>query len=263
MGALLLLQHYLLRKRIMSGHSKWSTIKHKKAKTDAQRGKIFTKIVREITTAARLGGGDDEANPRLRLALQKAKEVNMPNDNIKRAIQKGAGTDDDGNFEEITFEGYASDGVALLIEVLTDNRNRTVPNIRSVLSKFGGNLAAKGAVSYLFDKKGVLLVEPGPSEDAVMNIALNVDVDDVISRPDGSFEILTVPEHFESVYNAFKKSDVACASASITMVPQTTVLIPSEKAEKLMALIEKLEEDDDVQAVYSNADFPDDVLSTL
>ncbi len=238
----------------MSGHSKWSTIKHKKAKTDAQRGKIFTKIVREITTAARIGGADLDSNPRLRLAVQKAKEVNMPNDNIKRAIQKGAGAGDGEQFEEITFEGYATDGVALLIDVLTDNRNRTVPNIRSALTKFGGNLAAKGAVSYLFDKKGLILIEPGAVEDTVMTVAMDADAEDVKNHDDGSFEVITAPDHFEVVRQAFETAKIEYVSASITMIPKTVVSVPEDRVEKLIALIEKLEDDDDVQAVYSNAD---------
>lgn len=245
----------------MSGHSKWSTIKHKKAKTDAQRGKIFTKIVREISTAARIGGGDIEANPRLRIAVQKAKDVNMPSDNIKRAIQKGTGNGAEDQFEEITFEAYASDGVAMLIETLTDNRNRTVPNIRSILSKVGGSLATKGAVAYQFHKKGILIFEPDSPEDQIIEIALNAGAEDVLNKEDGSIEVLTSPESFEAVRIACDEEKLVYASASLDMIPQTTVPIAGEKAEKLLRLIEKLEDDDDVQAVYSNADIPDDIMA--
>ena len=245
----------------MSGHSKWSTIKHKKAKTDAQRGKIFTKIVREISTAARIGGGDIDANPRLRIAVQKAKDVNMPSDNIKRAIQKGTGSGNEDQFEEITFEAYASDGIAMLIETLTDNRNRTVPNIRSLLSKVGGSLATKGAVAYQFSKKGIFIFEPGTPEEQLMDVTLSAGADDIINKEDGSIEVLTTPEYFEAVREACDIATLSYASASLEMVPQTTVSLADDKAEKILKLIEKLEDDDDVQAVYSNAEFSDEALA--
>ena len=238
----------------MSGHSKWSTIKHKKAKTDAQRGKIFTKIVRELTSAARLAGLDPEGNPRLRLAMEKARDVNMPQDNIKRAIQKGAGGESDEQFEEVTFEAYAPDGVAMLIETLTDNRNRTVPSIRSVLTKAGGQLAAKGAVSYLFDKKGFFVFEPGTSEDSVMEAALAANAEDVQVNDDGSIEVQTAPEWYEAVKQAFLDAKLVWASASLTFLPKVWVAVAPERGQKIVALIDKLEEDDDVQAVYTNAD---------
>ncbi len=247
----------------MSGHSKWSTIKHKKAKTDAQRGKIFTKIVREISSACRGGGEDPEANPRLRLAIQKAKDVNMPSDNIKRAVQKGLGAGNDDHFEEVMFEGYAFDGIALLISTLTDNRNRTVPNIRSLLSKSGGNLAAKGAVSYLFEPHGVFVFEPGTSEEKVMEVAILAGADDITTRSDGSLEVVCPPDQYEAVRLAFEAEKLTAETSSLSMIPTTSILINFDQSEKLLGLIEKLEDDDDVQAVYSNADIPDDVMARL
>ncbi len=246
----------------MSGHSKWSTIKHKKAKTDAQRGKIFTKIVREISTAARVGGPDPEANPRLRIAVQKAKDVNMPTDNIKRAIQKGANTGAEDQFEEITFEAYASDGVAMLIETLTDNRNRTVPNIRSILAKAGGNLATKGAVAFQFSQKGLFLFEPGTAEDQVLEAAISAGAQDVQTKEDGSIEVIALPEHYEAVRQACDVANLPPTSAALTMIPQVTVPLDIEKGKKLLHLIDKLEDDDDVQAVYTNAEIPDEALES-
>ena len=238
----------------MSGHSKWSTIKHKKAKTDAQKGKIFTKIVREITSASRSGGPLPDANPRLRLAIEKAKEVNMPADNIKRAIQKGAGGEDDQQFEEVSFEAYGPFGVAILIETLTDNRNRTVPNIRSILTKFGGNLAAKGAVSYLFEKRGLIIFEPGSSEESIMDAAITADAEDVETKEDGSIEVTTDPPQYEAVKKAFDDAKLAYATASVTMIPQTVATLTEDQAKTIDALIEKLEDDDDIQAVYANGE---------
>lgn len=239
----------------MSGHSKWSTIKHKKAKTDAQKGKIFTKIVREITSASRSGGPLPDANPRLRLAIEKAKEVNMPADNIKRAIQKGAGGEDDQQFEEVSFEAYGPFGVAILIETLTDNRNRTVPNIRSILTKFGGNLAAKGAVSYLFEKRGLIIFEPGSSEETIMDAAITAGAEDVATKEDGSIEVITDPTQYEAVKKAFDEAKLEAATASVTMIPQTIATLTAEQSKTIEALIEKLEDDDDIQAVYSNGEF--------
>jgi YebC/PmpR family DNA-binding regulatory protein len=236
----------------MSGHSKWSTIKHKKAKTDAQRGKVFTKVVKEIIVSAKEGGGDPEANARLRLALQKAKEANMPNDNIKRAIQKGTGEIDGVSYEEIIYEGYAQDGVALLIEALTDNKNRTLPNVKSALTKGGGSLASKGAVAYLFDQKGLFVFEPGASEDQVMEVAIDAGAEDVVSGDDGSIEVITAPSDFEAVKKALDESGVIYVNGEVTMIPKTTVKLDEEKIEKVEKLIERLEDDDDVQNVYAN-----------
>ena len=242
----------------MSGHSKWSTIKHKKAKTDAQKGKIFTKIVREITSAARQGGADADGNPRLRLAIEKAKEVNMPADNIKRAVQKGAGAGDGQEFEDILFEAYGPFGVAILINTLTDNRNRTVPNIRSILGKYSGNLAAKGAVSYLFEQNGLLIFEPGASEEAIIDCATEAGAEDVDCKEDGSIEVIVKPEAYEKVKQAFEGATLQPVSSAIGMLPKTSVLLTQDQARTISTLIEKLEDDDDVQDVYSNAQFPDD-----
>ncbi|MFC1751903.1 YebC/PmpR family DNA-binding transcriptional regulator [Thermoproteota archaeon] len=242
----------------MSGHSKWSTIKHKKAKTDAQRGKIFSKMAREITIASKIGGGDPTANTRLRLAIQKAKEVNMPNDNISRAIQKGAGGGEGAALEEIMFEAYAPNGVALIIETLTDNRNRTIPNVKNPLTRVNGNLATKGAVSYMFDQKGLIIFAPDADEEHIMEIATEAGAEDIDKKDDGCIEVTTAPEDFETVRQAFEDNEQRYEDASITMIPQNLVQLTLEQSEKLTKLIDKLEEDDDVQNVYHNADFPDD-----
>lgn len=236
----------------MSGHNKWSTIKHKKAKTDAQKGKAFSKVSKEIIMAVKLGGSDTEMNPRLRLALQKAKEVNMPNENIKRAIVKGEGSGDDSNLEEIVFEGYASDGVGLIITALTDNRNRTVANVKMILSKGGGSMATKGAVSYQFNQKGFIYFEPGFSEDDIIEIALESGAEDVQSKDDGSIEVITDVTELENVRRAFDEKQLRYETASLTMIPSNWISLSEEKATKLLTLIEKLEDDDDVQDVYSN-----------
>lgn len=247
----------------MSGHNKWSTIKHKKEKTDQQKGKVFSKLAREIMMAAKLGGGDSSMNARLRLAIQKAKESNMPNDNIKRAVDKGASGPDAANLEEIVFEIYASFGVALLVEAVTDNKNRTIPNIKSVINKYNAQLAAKGSVSYLFDKKGLILFEPGTSEEAVMEVAAEVDVDDMNTTPDGSIEVTTDPANFEMVKAAFDQKKLSYASADITMIPKNAVTLDLEQAQKIMKFIDKIEEDEDVQEVYGNYDIPDDVMEKM
>ncbi|RAP37782.1 YebC/PmpR family DNA-binding transcriptional regulator [Candidatus Marinamargulisbacteria bacterium SCGC AAA071-K20] len=238
----------------MSGHSKWSTIKHKKAKTDAQRGKQFSKVAKEIVMAAKLGGGDPDQNPRLRLALQKAKQVNMPNENVKRAVQKGAGGGDESALEEVTYEAFASHGVALLIEALTDNRHRTVANIKSILGKGGANMATPGAVSYLFEKKGLFLFEPEVDADKVIDQATELGAEDVDLKDDDSIEVLTGTTEFESVKDGFDSAELVYQSAEITMIPSTTIVLSEEDGEKIIALLEKIEEDDDVQDVYANFD---------
>ncbi|MFC1617554.1 YebC/PmpR family DNA-binding transcriptional regulator, partial [Candidatus Margulisiibacteriota bacterium] len=207
----------------MSGHNKWSTIKHKKAKADKQKGKIFSKLVKEIMMAAKLGDPDPDMNPRLRLAIQKAKEANMPNDNINRAIQKGSSNADESNLDEITFEIYAPFGVAIIAEALTDNRNRTIPNIKSILNKADATLATRGAVSYQFDKKGLIVFEPGSDEDTVMEIATENDAEDMLTNDDGSIEVTTEPKNFEQVKKAFDEKEIAYVSAEITMIPQNTI----------------------------------------
>ncbi|MBT5953326.1 YebC/PmpR family DNA-binding transcriptional regulator [bacterium] len=242
----------------MSGHSKWSTIKHKKAKTDHQRGKQFSKVSKEIIMAAKIGGGDPEMNPRLRLAIQKAKSVNMPNDNVKRAIQRGVGGGDDSNYEEVMFEGYGPNGVGLIIETLTDNKNRTVPNLKHALSKNGGSLATKGAVSYMFSKKGLFIFSPESPDEKIMEVASDAGADDIDIKDDGSIEVLCEFGSFEAVRVAFESNELVAENASIEMIPENTVQLTAEQVEKIEKLIEALEEDDDVQDVYSNYEAPEE-----
>ncbi len=235
----------------MSGHSKWATIKHKKGALDAKRGKIFCKIIKEITVAARMGGGDEETNPRLRTALLKAKAANMPKDNISRAIKKGCGETDGAIFQELVYEGYGQGGVGLIIETLTDNKNRTSADVKSILNKNGGSLAATGAVSYQFNRKGVLTYEvEGNDFDALFETALNAGAEDVTS--DDVIEVITDPSDFEAVLNALEEAGFVQLGAEITMVPDNTVELDEEKKEKLLSLIDKLEDHDDVQSVSSN-----------
>lgn len=238
----------------MAGHNKWSSIKHKKAKTDAQKGKAFSKVAREIVMAVKLGGEDQDMNPRLRLALQKAKEVNMPNDNIKRAIQKGAGGDSDANLEENVYEAYAPNGVALIITTLTDNKNRTIANVKAIINKGGGNMATPGAVSYMFDTKGLILFDPSTDEDTVMEIALGADAENFETLDDGSIEVVTDPGQLETVRKAFDAAELSYSTATITMLPNISAPVTEEQAEKIMNLIDKLDDDDDVQDVYTNMD---------
>jgi len=244
----------------MAGHNKWSKVKHIKAKEDAKKGKAFSKVGRDITIAARQGGDNPDMNPALRLAIQKARDVNMPKDNIQRAIEKGAGTGEGNALEEIIYEAYAPGGVAILIRSLTDNKNRTVPNVRAALSKAGGSLASSGAVSYLFEKKGVLLFDDDCDSNQVMELAIEAGADDVVVQDDGSVEVTTTPEGFESVVAAFNATSVGYLDASIEMVPQTRILLGIEKAKGFLKLIDKLEDDDDIQDVFHNADIPDEAV---
>lgn len=244
----------------MSGHSKWANIKHRKGKMDAIRGKITTKISREITVAARAGGADPAGNMRLKLALQKAKENNVPKDNIQRAIQKGIGTLEGGNYEEIVYEGYGPGGVAVLLEIMTDNRNRTAADIRHLFAKHGGNLGEAGCVSWMFDKKGLFLVDKdGVNEEDLMLIALEAGAEDIKSEDD-QYEITTAPDDWEQVRAALETAKVQTASAQITMVPQTEVSLAGDDAVKMLKLIDALEEHDDVQEVYANFDIPEDMM---
>ncbi len=240
----------------MAGHNKWSSIKHKKAKTDAQRGKLFSKIAREIVMAAKLGGGDADMNPRLRLALQKAKEANMPNDNINRAVQKGAGGGDDTPLEELQFEAYGPHGVAILIDVLTDNRNRTVSNLKTILNKGNANMAQKGAVSYLFETKGLILFDSKEHEDTIVDLAIEADAEDVETKDENSIEIVINPTQLETLKNTYDAQNIVYATATITKIPSTIVTLNSDELPALLTLIEKIEEDDDVQDVYANFDGP-------
>lgn len=237
----------------MAGHSKWSQIKRKKAKTDQQKGKIFSRITREIIIAVKIAGPDPNMNARLRLAIQKAKESNMPNDNIKRAIERGAKSSVDDAMEEVVFEAYAQGGVAMLIETVTDNKNRTVPNLRTALSKKGASLASKGAVAYLFEKKGLFIFPPETVENDIVETALDFDVDDVTVLPDASIEVVVSPDQFEEVLNAFQLENITYAEATLSLIPTTSVQVEDKEiAKKIVDLIEVLEEDDDVQQVHTN-----------
>jgi YebC/PmpR family DNA-binding regulatory protein len=247
----------------MSGHSKWSSIKHKKAATDAKRGKIFTKLIKEITVAARMGGGDAEANPRLRTAIAAGKSENMPKENIERAIKKGTGELEGVNYEECTYEGYGPGGAAVLIESLTDNKNRTVADIRSIFGKNGGNLGENGCVAWMFDNRGYIAVErKSVDEEVLMETALDAGAED-IREDNGNFEVITAPGDFEAVKEAIDKASIAHIAAEVTMLPQTTTNLTGKEAEQMVRLMEMLEDCDDVQKVYTNADIPDDVVNSM
>jgi YebC/PmpR family DNA-binding regulatory protein len=245
----------------MSGHSKWSSIKHKKADRDAKRGKLFTKLIKEITIAARLGGGDLNANPRLRTAVTTAKTQSMPNDNIDRAIKKGTGELGGGQLEQITYEGYGAGGVAIIADVLTDNRNRVVADLRFLLSRHGGNLGESGCVAWMFKKRGVISVERGAAdEDKVIELALEAGADDVLSEAEG-YQIMTAPENFAPVRDAVEKAGIAIANAEVTLMPENTVKVSGHAAEQVLKLIEELEDHDDVQSVAANYDIDDEVMA--
>jgi YebC/PmpR family DNA-binding regulatory protein len=247
----------------MSGHSKWSSIKHKKAATDAKRGKIFTKLIKEITVAARMGGGDVEANPRLRSAIQAAKSENMPKDNIERAIKKGTGELEGVSYEESIYEGYGPGGAAVLIESLTDNKNRTVADIRHIFSKAGGNMGESGCVAWMFDKKGYIAIEnKAVDEEALMEAALDAGAED-IREDDSNFEVITAPGDFEAVKAAIDSAAIPCIVAEVTMLPQSTTFLKGKEAEQMVKLMEALEDCDDVQKVYTNADIPDEIVNSL
>ena len=249
----------------MSGHSKWAQIKHKKAHTDAKRGKVFTKIVKEIAIAARLGGGDPSGNPRLRTVIEKAKEVNMPHDNIKKAIMKGTGELPGVTYEEFVYEGYGPAGVAIMIEVMTDNKNRTVPEIRHLMAKNGGSLGETGCVSWMFSKKGYVLVGKAvTTEDALMSVALEAGAEDMKNDPEEeSYEIVTEPENLIAVKEAIEQSGIAVESAEVTMLPQNYVVLDEKAAEQMIRLVDALEDNDDVQNVYANFDIPSDIAEKI
>jgi len=245
----------------MSGHSKWATTKHKKAATDAKRGKIFTKIGKEISVAARLGGGDPNGNPRLRTAVAKAKSVSLPAENIKRAIQKGTGELPGVSYEEITYEGYGPGGVAVIIECLTDNRNRTVSEIRNIFSKAGSNMGEAGCVSWMFHKKGYLVVNKTKAgEDQLMTLALDAGAEDM-QVEDENFVITTALSDFEKVKKALEDAAVPLDLAELTMIPQTYVKLDGKEAQQMLRLVDTLEDNDDVQNVYANFDIPDEILN--
>ena len=243
----------------MSGHSKWANIKHKKGKADALRGKITTKISREITIAVRMGGSDPTGNMKLKLALSKAKANNIPKDNIQRAIQKGAGALEGQSFEEITYEGYGPAGVAMMVSCLTDNRNHTAADVRHVFSKYGGNLGATGCVGYMFQQKGVFAVskETGVEEDDLMMVALEAGAEDIKNEEEG-FEIVTTPDTFDDVEKALADAGIEVEMAEITMIPDTMAELSAEDAERVQKMLDVLEDLDDVQDVYHNADLPED-----
>jgi YebC/PmpR family DNA-binding regulatory protein len=246
----------------MAGHSKWAQIKHKKAHTDAKRGKVFTRIVKEVTVAARLGGGDPDGNPRLRLAIDKAKEVNMPQENIKRAIMKGTGELPGMSYDEIVYEGYGPGGVAIYIETLTDNKNRTVSELRHMLSKHNGSMGESGCVAWIFEKKGYILVDKRASaEDALMDIAIEAGASDMKNEPEEeSFEIITDTENFNAVKGALEKAGIEVSLAEITMLPQNYVTLEGKQAEQMASLMETIEDHDDVQNVYANFDMASELI---
>ncbi len=249
----------------MSGHSKWANIRFRKAAQDAKRGKVFTKLIREITTAARMGGGDESSNPRLRSAVVAALAQNMTRDTIKRAVERGIGGGDGADLENITYEGYGVGGVAVMVECMTDNHNRTASDVRHAFTKFGGNLGTSGSVGYLFTKKGVISFaqdEDGKmpvDEEQAMEIGLEAGADDIVTNDDGSIDVYTAPEAFADVVEAFEAKGIKPTNAEVSMVPSTEAELDADNAAKCMRMIDALEDLDDVQNVYHNASFPDDV----
>lgn len=247
----------------MSGHSKWSSIKHKKGAADAKRGKIFTKLIKEITVAARMGGGDPDGNPRLRTAILAAKAENMPKDNIERAIKKGTGELEGVSYDEVTYEGYGPGGVALLIECLTDNKNRTVADIKHTLDRNGGSLGEPGCVAWMFEKRGIILFEKDRvDEEKLLETALEAGAEDV-REEETEFEVTTAPSDFETVKKAFDDAGIVYSVAEISMVPKNTISIEGKKAEQMLNLMEALEDSDDVSNVYANFDIPDGVMEAI
>ena len=248
----------------MAGHSKWANIKHRKGAADAKRGKIFTRLIKEITVAARMGGGDIDGNPRLRAAVTTAKTVNMPKDNIARAIKKGTGEIEGEVYDEILYEGYGPGGVAVLVECMTDNRNRTVADIRHFFAKSNGNLGESGCVAWMFDKKGTIQIEKSDiSEEELMDLALEAGAEDVVEEDNG-FQVLTAPEEFETVREALEQAGVTMGDAEISMVPNNTIEVTDENvAKSLMKLLENLEDHDDVQNVHANFDMDDSLMENI
>ncbi|MES1940463.1 hypothetical protein T5B8_09476 [Salinisphaera sp. T5B8] len=245
----------------MAGHSKWANIQHRKNAQDKKRGKIFTKIIREITVAARMGGGDPNDNPRLRLAWDKALAANMPKDNIERAVKRGTGDGQGDNYEEIRYEGYGPNGVAIMVDCMTDNKNRTVSEVRYTFNRNGGNLGADGSVAYLFDRKGVLTYGPDNDDEDVLAPALEAGAEDLVEYEDGSFDVLTAPDDYNTVKAAVEAAGFAPDAADVTMRPATTVELQGEDAESCLKLLDALEDLDDVQNVYSNAELDEQTLS--
>ncbi|MEY6433053.1 YebC/PmpR family DNA-binding transcriptional regulator [Thioalkalicoccus limnaeus] len=247
----------------MAGHSKWANIKHRKAAQDKQRGKVWTKLIREVTVAAREGGADPTANPRLRLAMDKAFGANMPRDTVERAIKRGAGDTEGENYEEIRYEGYGPGGTALMVDCLTDNRNRTAAEVRHAFSKHGGNLGTDGSVAYLFTKQGIISFQPGTNEDAVIEVALEAGADDVVVNDDSSLDVITTPDGFAAVKEALTAAGFDTEAAEITFNASTQAELDADTAERLLKLVEVLEDLDDVQEVYHNADIADEIMAAL
>lgn len=246
----------------MSGHSKWANIKHKKTAEDAKRGKVFTKIIKEIIVAARIGGGDPGANPRLRGALLNARTNNVPKDNVERAIKKGTGELEGVQYEESTYEGYGPGGAAVLLESLSDNKNRTVADVRHVFNKYGGNLGENGCVAWMFQKRGwIAVAKKDTQEDALMAAALDAGAEDVREEDDDNYEIITVPEDFDAVKKALEDAGIPIGDAEVTMLPQSYVSLSGKDAELMMKLMDALDDSDDVQKVYTNADIADDAIT--
>jgi YebC/PmpR family DNA-binding regulatory protein len=247
----------------MAGHSKWANIQHRKGAQDKKRGKLFTKLIREITVAAKMGGGDIDSNPRLRLAIDKAKGQSMPKDNIDRAVKRGSGEQDGADYMELRYEGYGPGGTAVIVDCLTDNKNRTVAEIRHGFTKFGGNLGADGSVNYLFNNVGQLMYPKGSDEDALMEAAIEAGAEDVVVDDDGSIEVLTEPDNYQLVRDAMIAAGLEPESAQLTMRASTSATLGVKEATSMVKMIELLEDLDDVQEVYSNADISDDVLAQL
>jgi YebC/PmpR family DNA-binding regulatory protein len=247
----------------MAGHSKWANIKHRKAAQDAKRGKIFTKLIREIVVSAKMGGADLDSNPRLRDAVSKALAANMKKDTVENAIKRGAGAGEGENYDEVRYEGYGTNGVAVMVDCLTDNINRTVAEVRHAFTKCGGNLGTDGSVAYLFTKTGILSFPAGSDEDAIMEAALEAGAEDIVTNDDGSIDVMTTPEDFNSVKEAMIAAGFEAEVAEVTMKPSTTVDMDQEGAEKIMRLVDMLEDLDDVQNVYSNAEFSEEVMAQL
>ena len=247
----------------MAGHSKWANIQHRKGAQDKKRGKLFTKLIREIAIAVKMGGSDLDANPRLRLAVDKAKSQSMPKDNIERAIKRGAGETDGADYLEIRYEGYGPGGTAVIVDCLTDNRNRTVAEVRHAFTKFGGNLGADGSVSYLFNQVGELMIAPGDDEDAIMEAAIDAGAEDIVSDDDGSIEVLTAPNDFKKVRDALAAAGINADNAQVTMRASTSAELGIKEAGSMIKMLDMLEDLDDVQQVYSNADISEDVLAQI
>ncbi|TVQ83973.1 MAG: YebC/PmpR family DNA-binding transcriptional regulator [Chromatiaceae bacterium] len=247
----------------MAGHSKWANIKHRKAAQDKQRGKVWTKLIREVTVAAREGGGDPGSNPRLRLAMDKAFGANMPKDTVDRAIKRGAGSDDLEHYEEIRYEGYGPGGVAVMVDCMTDNRNRTASDVRHAFSKHGGNLGTDGSVAYLFTKQGVISFQSGTDEDRVMEAALEAGAEDILINEDGSLDVITAPEEFAAVCNGLQSAGLDTSVSEVSYNASTQVELEREIAERLLRLVDALEDLDDVQAVYNNADIADEIMAAI